>query len=63
VRLRDRPSPAEPASAVLDPGLVFRVVGASSQYFRVLLPDGGTGYVSSGDVVPAPRPVSSLEER
>ncbi len=63
VRLHDRASSQGSVSAPLDPARVFRIVGASAQYFRVLLPDGDTRYLPSADVVPASRPVSSLEAR
>jgi murein DD-endopeptidase MepM/ murein hydrolase activator NlpD len=37
----------------LEAGLVFRVLGASSGFFRVELPDGAAGYVAGADATPA----------
>jgi murein DD-endopeptidase MepM/ murein hydrolase activator NlpD len=48
--LRRSPNPNGPVIRTLDQGLLFHAVAATSRYYRVVLPDGTSGYLSAGRV-------------
>lgn len=59
IRLRAAPGARAPVVRELRQYTPLRVLGASGEYFRVRLPDGGNGYVAARLTEPADQPVGS----
>jgi murein DD-endopeptidase MepM/ murein hydrolase activator NlpD/SH3-like domain-containing protein len=59
IRLRAAPGGRAPVMRELDRYTPLRVLGGSGDYFRVRLPDGGSGYVAARLTESATRPVRS----
>jgi len=59
IRLRAAPGVRAPVVRELSQYTPLRVLGASGEYFRVRLPDGGNGYVAARLTESADQPVGS----
>jgi murein DD-endopeptidase MepM/ murein hydrolase activator NlpD len=57
-QLRASPDVRSPVVRELEQFATVRVLGGSGDYFRVRLPDGGTGYVTARSTEPVDQPVS-----